>query len=56
MTVISSRRELIDFYLRRGYVDTEETRPFPYGDPRSGVPRRADLVFTVLTKDLSWDL
>lgn len=52
MTVISSRRELVDFYLRRGYVDTGETRPFPYGDPRFGVPRRDDLVFTVLTKDL----
>lgn len=52
MTVISSRRELVDFYLRRGYVDTGEARPFPYGDPRFGVPRRDDLVFTVLTKDL----
>ena len=52
MTVIATRTELIDFYLRRGYVDTGETRPFPYGDERFGIPRRDDLAFTVLTKDL----
>jgi ribosomal protein S18 acetylase RimI-like enzyme len=52
MTVISARSELIDFYLRRGYVDTGETRPFPYGDDRFGRPRRDDLAFTVLVKDL----
>jgi N-acetylglutamate synthase-like GNAT family acetyltransferase len=52
MTVIASRTELIDFYLRRGYTETGETRPFPYGDERFGVPRRDDLVFNVLTKDL----
>jgi ribosomal protein S18 acetylase RimI-like enzyme len=52
MTVISTRSELIDFYLRRGYVDTGETRPFPYGDARFGQPRRDDLAFTVLVKDL----
>ena len=52
MTVISARRELVEFYLRRGYVDTGESRPFPYGDDRFGRPRRDDLAFTVLTKDL----
>jgi ribosomal protein S18 acetylase RimI-like enzyme len=52
MTVISTRSELVDFYLRRGYVDTGETRPFPYGDDRFGRPRRDDLAFTVLVKDL----
>jgi GNAT superfamily N-acetyltransferase len=52
MTVISTRTELIDFYLRRGYVDTGETRPFPYGDDRFGRPRRDDLAFTVLVKQL----
>lgn len=52
MTVISARTELIEFYLRRGYVDTGETRPFPYGDDRFGQPRRQDLAFTVLTKEL----
>ncbi|MDX6265475.1 MAG: hypothetical protein QOD70_215 [Frankiales bacterium] len=52
MTVISTRTELIDFYLRRGYVDIGETRPFPYGDDRFGRPRRDDLAFTVLVKQL----
>jgi ribosomal protein S18 acetylase RimI-like enzyme len=50
MTVISTRKELIDFYLRRGYADTGERRPFPYGDERFGKPIRDDLEFTVLAK------
>lgn len=53
MTVLSARRELIDFYLRRGYVDSGESRPFPYGDERFGKPRTDDLSFVVLTKPLS---
>lgn len=52
MTVIAQRTELIDWYLRRGYARTDETRPFPYGDTRFGVPQRNDLYFSVLTKDL----
>ena len=52
LTVLSVRRELIDFYLRRGYAHTGETRPFPYGDDRFGRPRRDDLAFTVLSKQL----
>ncbi|MCU1594465.1 MAG: putative acetyltransferase [Frankiales bacterium] len=52
MTVLSARRELIDFYLRRGYVDTGELRPFPYGDERFGKPRTDALAFSVLTKQL----
>ena len=52
MTVLSVRSELIDFYLRRGYRDTGEVRPFPYGEERFGRPRRDDLAFTVLTKPL----
>ena len=52
MTVITTRTELIDYYLRRGYVDTGEARPFPYGDDRFGTPRRDDLAFTVLVKQL----
>lgn len=52
MTVLSVRSELIAYYLRRGYVDTGETRPFPYGVERNGLPRRDDLVFTVLVKPL----
>ena len=52
MTVLSVRRELIDFYLRRGYAETGESRPFPYGQGRLGQPRRDDLAFTVLSKQL----
>jgi GNAT superfamily N-acetyltransferase len=52
MTVLAIRSELIAFYLRRGYVDTGEHKPFPYGDERFGKPRRDDLVFTVLVKQL----
>lgn len=53
MTVIRQRTELIAFYARRGYVDTGEERPFPAGEERFGVPRRDDLVFTVLAKPLA---
>ena len=52
MTVISLRRELIDYYQRRGYRSTGEARPFPYGDERFGLPRRGDLEFLVLAKPL----
>jgi GNAT superfamily N-acetyltransferase len=52
MTVLAGREELIAFYLRRGYVDTGERRPFPYGDERFGLPQRDDLAFVVLAKDL----
>ena len=53
MTVIAQRHELIAWYERRGYRRTGETRPFPYGDARFGVPRRDDLHFVVLEKSLS---
>jgi ribosomal protein S18 acetylase RimI-like enzyme len=50
MTVIAQREDLIAWYLRRGYALTGETRPFPYGDERFGLPKRGDLVFVVLAK------
>lgn len=53
MTVIRQRAALIAYYARRGYHPTGEVRPFPYGDPRFGVPRRDDLAFVVLEKSLS---
>ncbi len=53
MTVIAQRSELIAWYLRRGYELTGETRPFPYDDERAGLPRRADLHFVVLEKQLA---
>ncbi|GGZ11558.1 N-acetyltransferase [Streptomyces olivaceoviridis] len=52
MTVISQREDLIAWYERRGYRRTGRTQPFPYGDERFGVPRRADLRFEVLVKPL----
>ncbi|HVV77455.1 MAG TPA: GNAT family N-acetyltransferase [Mycobacteriales bacterium] len=52
MTVLSQRGELIAWYERRGYRRTGKTAPFPYGDERFGIPRRPDLVFEVLDKEL----
>lgn len=52
MTVIDLRDELIAFYERRGYRRTGAYKPFPHGDERFGVPRRADLRFEVLEKPL----
>jgi hypothetical protein len=34
-------------------VDTHERAPFPYEDPRFGIPKRADLYFVVLRKALA---
>lgn len=53
MTVIVQRKELIAWYQRRGYHRTGICKPFPYGDERFGIPRRDDLRFEVLTKDLA---
>ncbi len=50
MTVISVRKELIEWYERRGYQRTGETKPFPH-DPRFGIPKQ-ELVFVVLDKKL----
>ncbi|WP_256645277.1 GNAT family N-acetyltransferase [Thermomonas paludicola] len=52
MTVIDVRDELIAFYQRRGYRRTGVFKPFPYGDARFGLPKRADLRFEVLEKRL----
>jgi len=52
MTVIDVRDELIAFYERRGYRRTGILKPFPYGDARFGLPRRDDLRFEVLEKNL----
>ena len=55
MTVISVRDELIAWYERRGYRRTGEYSPFPYGDERFGIPRRDDLRFERLVKELVVD-
>lgn len=52
MTVIFLRDSLIAWYERRGYARTGETKPFPYGDERFGLPHRPDLHFVVLEKAL----
>lgn len=51
MTVISVRKELIDWYLRHGYRLTGETKPFAFSDPRFGQPKMK-LEFVVLEKKL----
>ena len=52
MSVIAQRHELIAWYERRGYQRTGGTEPFPYGDERFGIPKRPDLHFVVLAKEL----
>ncbi len=52
MTVITVRHELIAWYERLGYEKTGETRPFPYGDERFGIPLRDDLALGVWRKRL----
>ena len=52
MTVVNVRDTLIGWYMRRGYVLTGETEPFPYGNNRFGIPKRDDLHFAVLRKHL----
>ena len=53
MTVIVQRTELIAWYERHGYHRSGETKRFPYGDERFGLPRRDDLAFEVLSKQLT---
>lgn len=51
MTVISVRKELIEYYERRGYKPTGETKPFPMNDPKFGLPKQ-QLEFIVMEKQL----
>lgn len=52
MTVISVRKELIDWYVRHGYQLTGERKPFVVPDTRWGIPKK-ELEFVVLEKKLS---
>ncbi len=52
MTVISIRQELIEWYERRGYKNTWRSEDFPYGNIRFGQPKRDDLKFVILEKNL----
>jgi ribosomal protein S18 acetylase RimI-like enzyme len=54
MTVIVQRTELLAWYERRGYRLTGVRKPFPYDDPRFGLPKRPDLEFEVLSKALRY--
>jgi ribosomal protein S18 acetylase RimI-like enzyme len=55
MKVLKQRPELIAWYERRGYSNTGKTEPFPYGDPVFGLPKRDDLAFVELTRELPAD-
>jgi GNAT superfamily N-acetyltransferase len=48
--VINARDTLLAWYARRGYTPANETKPFPYGENRFGIPKRDDLHFVVLHK------
>lgn len=53
MTVIEQRPDILAWYRRLGYLPTGASEPFPYGNPRFGLPRRPDLRFVVLAKPLT---
>ena len=52
MGVVHIRDTLIAWYQRRGYALTGEETPFPYDDPRFGLPKVAGLRFVVLERGL----
>jgi ribosomal protein S18 acetylase RimI-like enzyme len=54
MIVLSGRQELMDFYLRRGYVRTGELKSFPV-DAGVGIPREAGLTLEKLAKNFERD-
>ena len=51
--VIHLRESLINWYLRRGYVESGETKAFPYGDEKFGLPLRDDLQFVMFEKAIT---
>ncbi len=53
MSVVNVRHGLIAWYVKRGYHESGETNPFPYGDNRFGAPQRDDLCFVILEKQLT---
>lgn len=53
ITVIRQREALIAWYERRGYRQTGDVIPFPYGTPGVGTPLRYDLHLLVLEKPIS---
>jgi len=53
ISVFPQRETLIAWYERLGYRQTGDTLPFPYGNPRFGLPKRDDLYFVVMERELS---
>lgn len=53
LLVLQGRNALMAWYERRGWRRSSETRPFPYGQPELGEPRRSDLTLCVLTRTVS---
>lgn len=53
ISVFPQRETLIAWYRRLGYAPTGETLPFPYDDPRLGLPLRDDLHFIVMERPLA---
>lgn len=53
ISVFPQRETLIAWYRRLGYAPTGETLPFPYGNPRFGLPLRDDLHFIVMERALA---
>jgi len=53
MTVLGQRSDLIAWYVRRGYQPTGKTEPWPHTSETFGLPRRDDLYFATLAKDLT---
>jgi GNAT superfamily N-acetyltransferase len=52
ISVFPQRETLIAWYERLGYRLTGDTLPFPYGNPRYGLPKRDDLYFVVMERAL----
>jgi len=53
ISVFPQRETLIAWYRRLGYVPTGETLPFPYDEPRLGLPLHDDLHFIVMERLLA---
>ncbi|HYC68999.1 GNAT family N-acetyltransferase [Brevundimonas sp.] len=53
ISAFPQRETLLAWYERLGYRLTGETLPFPYGNPRFGLPLRDDLHFVVMERPLA---
>ena len=53
LTVIRQREEVVAWYQRQGFKLTGAREPFPYGQEKFGLPKRQDLEFVVMRRELS---